>query len=92
MKRPSGYRVPTHRHNPVSRTILNTQEVLMIRSGECQVKLFDDLGRVIHTVNLFTGDVILLAKGAHEVFMVTECDILEVKQGPYVGKEDKTLL
>ena len=39
-----------------------------------------------------TGDVILLAHGGHEIVMNTECEILEVKQGPYAGPNDKTHL
>ena len=92
MTRPSGYHVPAHRHNVVSRTISITQEVLLIRSGNCQVNLFNEDNEIEHTINLFSGDVILLAHGGHEVIMVSKCDILEVKQGPYAGDQDKTHL
>lgn len=92
MTRPAGYRVPAHRHNLVERTIHATQEVLVIRSGVCRVKLFNDENQILHTIKLFQGDVILLAHGGHEIMMETECEILEVKQGPYAGNADKTTL
>ena len=92
MTRPAGYKVPAHRHNLVERTIHATQEVLIIRAGECLVTLFDDNNEVLHNIKLLTGDVILLAHGGHEIIMETECEILEVKQGPYAGDADKTKL
>ena len=90
MTRPTGYRVPAHRHNIVSRTISVTQEVLLIRSGICRVNLFNENDEIEHSIELSSGDVILLAHGGHEVIMVSDCDIVEVKQGPYAGDQDKT--
>ena len=92
MTRPAGYKVPAHRHNLVERTIHSTQEVLIIRAGRCMISLFNDNNEVIHDIELLTGDVILLAHGGHEIIMETECEILEVKQGPYAGDADKTQL
>ena len=92
MTRPAGYQVPAHIHNLVERKIEHTQEVLMIRRGSCEVILFDELNTVSHNIVLEVGDVILLAHGGHEINMITECEILEVKQGPYAGNMDKTAL
>jgi hypothetical protein len=92
MTRPEGYVVPAHVHNLVERTIRHTQEVLLIRKGSCSVTLFDDKNVQSSLITLMTGDVILLAHGGHEIEMNTECEILEVKQGPYAGPNDKTHL
>ena len=92
MTRPAGYVVPAHVHNEVERRIVHTQEVLLIRSGRCLVTLFDSNLRVSSKIELSGGDVILLAHGGHEIQMITECEILEVKQGPYAGVDDKTHL
>ena len=92
MTRPAGYKVPAHKHNLVERTIHTTQEVLIIRAGKCIVNLFDGNNEVLHNIELLTGDAILLAHGGHEIIMETECEILEVKQGPYAGDADKTPL
>ena len=56
MKRPAGYEVVPHRHNQIPRTIENTQEVLLIRSGECLVTLFDDFNVPTDTISLSDGD------------------------------------
>lgn len=92
MTRPAGYIVPMHRHNLVERKINQTQEVLLVRAGKCRVELFDEESTLTDSIELQTGDVILLAEGAHRIEMLTQCEILEVKQGPYAGVEDKTIL
>ena len=89
MTRPPGYRVPPHIHNQVSRNIEQTQEVLLIRKGTCRINLYGEGFVVEHEILLSDGDVILLAHGGHEIIMETECEILEVKQGPYAGMQDK---
>ena len=39
---------------------------------------------------LRAGDVILLIKGGHGFEVLEELNMVEVKQGPYVGDGDKT--
>lgn len=39
---------------------------------------------------LVAGDVILLATGGHGFEMLEPSELIEVKQGPYPGDEDKT--
>ena len=92
MTRPAGYSVPAHIHNKVERVITSTQEVLIIRKGECIVTLISSTGEPIDRINLASGDAILLAHGAHRIDMVSECEILEIKQGPYAGDYDKKLV
>lgn len=92
MTRPSGYSVPAHIHNHIERVITSTQEVLIIRRGGCVVTLYNSKGESQDQINLTDGDAILLAHGAHKIDMLTECEILEIKQGPYAGKFDKTLV
>ena len=90
MTRPAGYKVPAHIHNSVERKISNTQEVLLMRKGKCLVTLFSENFDIAYKIELLSGDVILLAHGPHEIEMIEDCEILEVKQGPYAGSEDKT--
>jgi hypothetical protein len=91
MSRPKGYVVPGHVHNEVLRQVTLTQEVLMIRSGRCEVTLLNLNSEQIH-IELIKGDVILLASGGHSIRMLDDTEILEVKQGPYLGPDDKTFL
>ena len=38
---------------------------------------------------LLSGDVILLSKGGHGFLMLEDTEMIEVKQGPYAGDQDK---
>jgi hypothetical protein len=92
MTRPKDYRVLPHIHNQVTRRIEQTQEVLVLRSGVCQINLYGANGAISDEIKLSTGDVILLAHGGHEIIMLSECELLEIKQGPYAGPQDKQQL
>jgi hypothetical protein len=89
MKRPQGYVIPPHRHNLVPREVTLTQEVLYIKSGVVRVDFYDDHQEYLQSAVLYQGDVILLAGGGHGFEMLEEAEIIEVKQGPYCGEEDK---
>jgi mannose-6-phosphate isomerase-like protein (cupin superfamily) len=90
MNRPAGYVIPPHVHNPVAREAHYTKEVLFIRSGRLRVDFYDDERNYIESTVLETGDVVLLAFGGHGFEMIERTEIIEVKQGPYVGEQDKT--
>jgi len=90
MNRPAGYVIPPHVHNPVAREAHYTKEVLFIRSGRLRVDFYDDQRNYIESTVLDAGDVVLLAFGGHGFEMLEPTEIIEVKQGPYVGEHDKT--
>jgi hypothetical protein len=89
MKRSKDYVIPPHVHNSVQRSVDLTQEVLLIRSGKVRVDYYDDNKNYLESRILEKGDVVLLAKGGHGFYMLEESEIIEVKQGPYVGERDK---
>ena len=90
MKRPSGYNIEPHDHNPVRREITWTQEVLYIKSGKVRADFYSDSREYISSTILHSGDVILLASGGHGFHILDTAEIIEVKQGPYAGDTDKT--
>ncbi len=92
MKRRSGYRIPAHVHNAVPRAVTYTREVLFVKSGKVRVDFYCDSGEYVESCLLFAGDVLLLAAGGHGFEMLEDTEIIEVKQGPYTGEQDKTLL
>jgi mannose-6-phosphate isomerase-like protein (cupin superfamily) len=77
-------------HNPVSRNVHYTQEVLLIKSGKLRVDFYDDGQNYLESRVLEGGDVILLATGGHGFEVIEEVEMIEVKQGPYAGDQDKT--
>jgi len=90
MNRPQGYVIPPHVHNPVSRQVLFTKEVLFIKSGRLRVDFYNDSQKYLESRILKQGDVILLAFGGHGFEMLEASEIIEVKQGPFAGGADKT--
>jgi len=90
MNRPKGYVIDPHVHNVVSREVKLMKEVLFIKSGKVRVDFYDDNQNYIKSRLLFKGDVILLASGGHGFEMLEPSEMIEVKQGPYAGEQDKT--
>jgi hypothetical protein len=89
MNREKGYIISPHRHNIVERTVFLTQEVLYIKRGKIRVDFYDDSQKYLQSSILNSGDIILLASGGHGFEMLEDSEIIEVKQGPYCGEEDK---
>lgn len=90
MRHPAEYVVLPHVHNPVSRSVELTQEVLILRKGKVRLDIYSSDHTYLQSCLLYTGDIILLAHGGHGLKMLEESEIVEVKQGPYVGDADKT--
>ena len=89
MNRPEGYVIAPHRHNLVPREVHLTQEVLFVKKGKVRVDFFDNDQHYIQSAILVTGDIILLADGGHGFKMLEPTEMIEVKQGPYCGEQDK---
>jgi hypothetical protein len=88
MKHEKGEIIEPHVHNEVNREIVRTQEVLVIKSGKVQVDLYTGENEYWSSFTLGAGDLILLASGGHG-FTMLEPEMIEIKQGPYLGDQDK---
>jgi len=90
MTRPEGHKIAAHVHNLLARQVLYTQEVLFIRRGKVKVNLYSSNHEFVDDKILRAGDMILLCGGGHSLEMLEETSMIEVKQGPYAGDNDKT--
>ena len=90
MNRPDGYRIKPHVHNPVRRELNDTMEVLFIRDGRVRIDFYDQDQNHLEDREVATGDTVLLASGGHGFTMLEPTEMIEVKQGPYAGENDKT--
>ena len=91
IKYPKGGKIKAHYHNELSREVTYTQEVLVVRKGILRVDLYDKSLLFLKSVTLFQHDAIFLVSGGHGFEMLEDCEMLEVKQGPYNGvANDKT--
>lgn len=89
MYRPKGHVIVPHLHKQVARQITVTEEVLFIKSGRLRIDFYDENKTYLESRLLEKGDVILLASGGHGFEMLEPAEIIEVKQGPYLGDQDK---
>ena len=90
MKHPVGKIIHPHVHNPVSREVFYTQEVLFIKKGKLRVDFYSPSQQYLESRILSQGDVILLIEGGHGFEVLEDLEMIEVKQGPYVREQDKT--
>ncbi|MFC1819077.1 cupin domain-containing protein [Thermodesulfobacteriota bacterium] len=90
MRHPVGKVIFPHVHNPIPRKVHYTQEVLFIREGKLRIDFYNDEKEYLESRILQEGDVTLLVSGGHGFEVLEDLEMIEVKQGPYVGDHDKT--
>jgi len=89
MRHPKDKVIAPHVHNLVTRHVLYTQEVLLVRKGSVEVNLYTSRKSFLTSRVLGAGDLILLCGGGHSFRMLEETSMIEIKQGPYAGDNDK---
>ena len=90
MSHKKGKMIDAHVHNEVKRDVRLTQEVLLIKKGKLRVDFYNDEQCYIESRILEEGDVTLLASGGHGFDVLEDMEMIEIKQGPYLGDKDKT--
>lgn len=89
MHHPEGKSIDAHVHNMVHRNVVLTQEVLLLKKGVLRVDFYDEYEDYLESRKLYAGDIILLVSGGHGFHVLEEVEMVEVKQGPYAGEQDK---
>ena len=89
MRYGTGKVIPPHVHNVVHREVHFTQEVLLIRSGKLRVDFYTQDKTYLESRILAANDLILLSEGGHGFEVLEPLEMIEVKQGPYAGENDK---
>jgi mannose-6-phosphate isomerase-like protein (cupin superfamily) len=88
---PKGSAIRRHVHKPLERHIIGMAEVLVVRSGHCQIEVYDENKEFITSRDLYQDDVVLMVGGGHGFRILEDTVLLEIKQGPYLGSDDKEL-
>ena len=81
--------IQSHYHRKIDRKISNTSEVLVVRQGHCEIDIYDDEQTLVATLEMTTGDVMVMVSGGHGFRMLEDTVFLEIKQGPYTGIDEK---
>ena len=89
MNHPAGHQIVPHIHQHNKREVSYTQEVLIIKKGKLRVDFYDNDNEYLKSIILKKGDIVLLVSGGHGFEVLEEVEMIEVKQGPYFGDDDK---
>ena len=84
----SGRDLLPHIHNEVNRTINRTQELLYIRKGKILARIYDLNEILVEELEASEGDALILLNSGHGYKILENgTQVLEVKNGPYLGAE-----
>ena len=86
---PAGGEVPRHVHRALERHLVGTSEVIVVRRGRCEIDVYSDERNLVASRELRSGDIMLMTGGGHGFRMLEDTVLLEVKQGPYTGIDEK---
>jgi hypothetical protein len=86
---PAGEAVARHVHRPIERRVVGTTEVLLVKTGRCYLDLYSESRELVATREMKTGDIAMLISGGHGLRMLEDTVLLEIKQGPYTGINEK---
>ena len=87
LHRSAGKVVEAHQHLPSQRTVVGTQEVLIITSGMMHVDIYDLNKQFIATRVLRMNDIFIQYHGGHSFHFMTDVRLVEIKQGPYAPSD-----
>lgn len=86
---PAGRKIAPYVHNVLVREVKLTQEVLVMKKGRLRVDFYGADLRYVTSRTLVAGDVVLLSSGGHGFEVIEDAAFIEIKQGPYMGDQDK---
>lgn len=84
----AGKELKAHIHNEVNREVFWTQEVLFVKTGKLRADIFDTSEKKVAELQVEAGDIIILLRGGHGYDIIEDgTQVLEIKNGPYVGPD-----
>lgn len=81
--------IEPHIHHEMPRSLKGTSEVLFLKKGRARVDFYSQKKEYIESRELFPGDVLILVSGGHGFHFYEDSVFLEIKQGPYIGPQEK---
>ncbi|HWU61093.1 MAG TPA: hypothetical protein VN112_03640 [Ensifer sp.] len=84
----AGKTLLAHIHNEVPREIFWTQEVIFVKKGAIKAHIYNTKREKVAERIAKEGDILILLRGGHGYDILEDgTQVLEVKNGPYVGPE-----
>ena len=84
--------IKPHFHINRKKIIKQMSELLIIFSGQLKVYFYNKKKMRAKSITLNKKDMILLISGGHGFKVTKKIEMLEIKQGPFVGEKDKMRL
>ncbi|MDP8230521.1 MAG: hypothetical protein P9L93_05405 [Candidatus Gorgyraea atricola] len=81
--------IQPHIHREMPRSLKGTSEVLILKKGHVRVDFYSQKKQYTESRELMPGDVLILVSGGHGFHFHEYSVFLEVKQGPYIGPQEK---
>ena len=89
-KHPKGSVFRAHYHKPVKRITSHLEECFIVKRGRIKVNLYSPDKIYFKSVYLKAGQAFLTIAGGHEITVLKNCEMFEIKNGPY--KKDKVFI
>jgi hypothetical protein len=86
---PAGGEIRRHTHLPLERHLVGTSEVILVKKGRCLLDIYNGEFDLVATCELNPGDLMLMVGGGHGFRILEDTVLLEIKQGPYTGVDEK---
>jgi mannose-6-phosphate isomerase-like protein (cupin superfamily) len=86
---PEGQVIEPHTHAEAPRTVVRTQEALVILRGRLRVDLYSKDCSYLESRILEAHDTVLLVAGGHGFKVLDAVEMLEIKLGPYLGQAER---
>lgn len=81
--------IEPHIHHEMQRSLKGTSEVLILKEGDVRVDFYSQKKVYIESRRLLPGDILILVSGGHGFHFNKHSVFLEIKQGPYIGPQEK---
>ena len=84
--------IKPHFHININKIIKEISELLIIFSGQLKIYFYNKKKLRAKSITINKKDMILLISGGHGFKVLKKLEMLEIKQGPFIGEKDKMKL
>lgn len=88
---PAGHEITPHVHlrRYPQQGLARPVEVLIVLKGRMVADFYRSDHSLVESREVGAGDCVILCGGGHGFRMLEDCQLFEVRQGPYLGQSDK---
>ena len=87
IRRSEGWQIEPHVHKKIRREVWHTPEVFVVKSGRMKLVVYNYSRFLVGSAIIKGGDVVIVHGGGHGIEFLEETILVEIKQGPYFGRD-----